>query len=94
MQMTLDAAAYVDECRRRRNLTDSMALRIWIDADDLTLKTAFVERPAEGDESVVLWNVRVFVAADLAEALEDSLLELDSTGPTRLVVVTRERVWA
>jgi hypothetical protein len=95
MELTLDAAAHIDEYRRRLNLPDSCGLRIDITDDATGFRTAFTQGPEPDDEIVSFWGTQVYVAPALVDALDDLVLAVDEqTDPVRLVLRAGHTLYA
>jgi hypothetical protein len=93
LEMTLDAATFVDDTRRRFELPDSAGLRIWMDPDtaESTYHVGFTTKPSISDEVVEQWGARVFVAIELSEVLRGQMLDLDeAASPPRLYLRDQE----
>ena len=92
MELTLEAAANVDEHRRRLRLPESHGLRIRLSDDRTAFETSFTAGPDAGDEVVSFWGTQVYVAPELTDALRDHALVVDDDAvPARLVLRARER---
>jgi Fe-S cluster assembly iron-binding protein IscA len=79
LEVSANAATYVDAIRRRFELPASTGLRIWIDrAADSNVKVGFSDRPGTDDEVVESAGGRIFVAAELADALDGHTLDVQT----------------
>lgn len=90
LDLSLGAAAYVDEARRQFDLPDSAGLRIWIEEADDTdspFHVAFASAPHASDDVVEKWGARVFVSSEVSHVLDEQLLDLDDDSePPHLVL--------
>jgi hypothetical protein len=95
MELSLEAAAHIDEHRRRLHLPETYGLRIDLTEDGGSLRTTFTDGPAAGDEVVSFWGAQVFLAPALVDALLGLVLLVDEHAePVRLVLRPYEVVHA
>jgi Fe-S cluster assembly iron-binding protein IscA len=90
LELSLGAAAYVDEARRHFDLPESAGLRIWVDDPqkaESPFHVGFTNAPDASDEVVERWGARVFIASELSHALTEQVLDIDDdTEPPHLVL--------
>ena len=87
LDLSLDAATYVDHVRRRLELPDSAGLRFWVADDAEPFQVGFAEAPADEDDVIERFGARVFVAQELALAFMTHALDVDAgSDPPNLVL--------
>jgi Fe-S cluster assembly iron-binding protein IscA len=90
LRLTNDASAAVADMRTERGLSEEYGLRLYTATSDdgqRAIRLEFVETPRKGDEVADADNARVFVARELADALDGRVLDVtqDDADP-RLVL--------
>jgi hypothetical protein len=89
LDLSLDAAAYVDHVRRRLELPESAGLRFWVGTGDDSepFQVGFAAAPADEDDVIERGGARVFVAPELALAFMTHALDVDAhSNPPNLVL--------
>ncbi|HEX6311992.1 MAG TPA: hypothetical protein VF152_10230 [Acidimicrobiia bacterium] len=90
LQITPEATGVVRAMREERGIPDEYGLRVYSDSTDdgqQAIRLGFADEPFEGDQVTEGESARVFVSPDLAEALEDIVIDVDQAGEeTRLVL--------
>ena len=86
LQVTDRAAEILEQERAGRGVPDSFGLRVRQDGSNSTsmLHLEFTEEPVPGDQIGETNGVRLFVAADIADALADHAI--DAAEDTGLVI--------
>ena len=88
LQLTTEAARHLISLRRERGVSDTAGARFVGRGGRVGL--TFAPRPAEGDRVVEDQSIKVFVAADIAEAMDQSIIDArDENGVTGLVIRKR-----
>lgn len=79
LQVSSSAASMLANVRVQRGLADDVGIRISAapatDGNGTNLRLGFVEAPLEGDQVTETEGTRVFVAPELAEALDTAMLD-------------------
>jgi Fe-S cluster assembly iron-binding protein IscA len=90
LQLTPEANGVVRAMREERGIPDEYGLRVYSDSTDdgqQAIRLGFADEPFEGDKVTEDEAARVFVSPDLAEALDDIVIDVDQAGEeTRLVL--------
>jgi Fe-S cluster assembly iron-binding protein IscA len=93
LQITPEATGVVRAMREERGIPDEYGLRVYSDTTDdgqQAIRLGFADEPFEGDqitEAPADENTKVFVSPDLADALDDIVIDVDEAGTeTRLVL--------
>jgi Fe-S cluster assembly iron-binding protein IscA len=82
LQVTESAARVVEETRSAGEVPDTYGLRVFAQADDTgqpALALAFAEEPGEDDQVIEQGGTEIYVAPELAEPLQDSVLDVQDT---------------
>jgi Fe-S cluster assembly iron-binding protein IscA len=94
LQVTHDAAALLAELRRGRRVPETYGLRVFAESSEpgaVTIGIGFSEAPAEGDQVSEHEGLKLFVASDLAEPLQDAAIDVvGDDGTARLVFRPQE----
>lgn len=97
-ELTSRAAAALADARARKGLADKTAIRISASksgngssATQRGYQLRFASRPAPDDLMVEQAGTKVFLAADLAEPLEASVLDMVDTERGKRLVLRRRR---
>ncbi|MGH2427845.1 MAG: hypothetical protein ACRDGV_02990 [Candidatus Limnocylindria bacterium] len=89
LQITNGAAALLTELRRGQDVPDEYGLRIFpeaADAGEVTIGLGFADAPAAGDQVTEQEGMKVFVAPQLAEPLDNAMIDVaQQDGASRLV---------
>ena len=90
LEITHDAATLLTEIRRGQDVPDSYGLRVFPESTEpgeVTIGLGFTDEPAPDDEVTEQDGMRVFVARELAEPLEDAAIDTTpgTNGASRLV---------
>jgi hypothetical protein len=96
LQITPEATGVVRAMREERGIPDEYGLRVYSDTTDdgqQAIRLGFADEPFEGDQvneggaGAAEEATRVFVSPDLAEALDDIVIDVDEAeAETRLVL--------
>jgi Fe-S cluster assembly iron-binding protein IscA len=90
LQITPEATGVVRAMREERGIPEDYGLRVYSDSTDdgqQAIRLGFADEPFEGDQVNEGDAAKVFVSPDLAEALEDIVIDVDQAGEeTRLVL--------
>lgn len=94
LQVTSRAASTLTGARAQQGLPDHFGVRIFASATATPdMKSAyrfgFVEEPAAGDQVTEAEGTRVFVASEVADSLENAVLDTEDTGS--LIVMPQNR---
>jgi Fe-S cluster assembly iron-binding protein IscA len=88
LQLTSDAARYLINVRRERGISDKSGARFVGRPGRVGL--TFAAAPEDGDRVVEVDGIKAFVAGEIAEALDESVIDaLEEDGKTTLVVRKR-----
>lgn len=89
LQITHGAAALLTELRKGQEVPASYGLRVYpeqVEQDQLTIGLGFTDTPAEGDQVTETDGLKVFVAPELAEPLDNTAIDVaQQDGASRLV---------
>lgn len=92
LQITPEATGVVRAMREERGIPDEYGLRVYSDTTDdgqQAIRLGFADEPFEGDQvnEGAAESTRVFVSPDLADALDEIVIDVDQAGAeTRLVL--------
>ena len=92
LAITPEATVLVGAIRDQQRLPDTYGLRLYAGASDdgqRALHIGFTEEPAAGDEVTEGEGARVFVASEIAPALSDMVLDVESSGEEPRLVLHR-----
>jgi Fe-S cluster assembly iron-binding protein IscA len=80
LQMTSAAAAVVKSARERQDISEHYGLRVALKRSgrDAGIHLRFANDPLDGDQVIEIDGLRVFVADELAEALDRQLIDARS----------------
>lgn len=89
LQITHGAATFLSELRRGQDMPETYGLRVFpesIEPGEVTIGLGFTDTPLEGDQVTEQGGLRVFVASELAEPLEDAAIDVTGdNGSPRIV---------
>jgi Fe-S cluster assembly iron-binding protein IscA len=90
LQITHDAAELITALRRGQDVPDDHGLRIYAEASEpgeITVALGFTDSPAAGDQVTEQDGLKVFVAPEVAEPLQDAAIDVTPAddGAQRLV---------
>jgi Fe-S cluster assembly iron-binding protein IscA len=90
LQVTSSAASTLAGARAQQGLPDHFGVRISASATATpdtksTYKFGFVEEPESNDQVAEAEGTRVFVAPEVADSLENAVLDIEETG--RLILM-------
>lgn len=89
LQITQGAAALLSELRQGQDVPEDYGLRVFPETNqpgEVTIGLGFTDQPAAGDQVAEQEGMKVFVAQELAEPLEDAAIDVtDEGGESRLV---------
>lgn len=90
LQITHDAAQLLTELRRGQELPEDHGLRVFAETSEpgeVTIGLGFADAPAQGDQVSEQEGLKVFVAPELADPLEDAAIDVTpgDDGVQRLV---------
>ena len=89
LQITHDAATFLSELRRGHDMPDTYGLRVFPESTapgEVSIGLGFTDTPLEGDHVTEQDGLRVFVAPELAEPLEDAEIDVAGEGGTPRIV--------
>jgi Fe-S cluster assembly iron-binding protein IscA len=89
LKLTNDASATVADMRTERGLSEDYGLRLYVAAsgeNGRSIHLEFVEAPRDGDEVAESGDERVFVAHELADALDGRVLDATDAAVPQLVL--------
>ena len=89
LQITRDAATFLSELRRGHDMPDTYGLRVFPESTapgEVSIGLGFTDVPLEGDHVTEQDGLRVFVAPELAEPLEDAEIDVAGEGGTPRIV--------
>lgn len=94
LEVTSGAASTLAGARAEQGLPDHFGVRIYADTTAspdtrTTYQFGFVEEPGAYDQVAEAEGTRVFVAPEVADSLENALLDAGDTG--RLILTPRNR---
>ena len=81
LQITPDAATFLSELRRDHDMPETYGLRVFPESTapgEVSIGLGFTDDPLDGDQVTEQDGLRVFVAPELAEPLDDA--EIDVAG--------------
>ena len=94
LQITNGAAALLTEIRRSSDVPEDYGLRIFPEQSgqgDVSVSLGFTDRPVEGDQVTEQQGLRVFIAPELAQPLDQAAIDVtDEDGAERLVFRPQE----
>ena len=91
LEVSMKAATYVDEVRRRFELPATAGLRVWMEqSPEAAVRVGLSEEPDVDDDVVEAFGARVFVAGNLADALDGHVLDVDVAAEPPHLVLRRE----
>lgn len=81
LTLTSSAADVVSAVKERENVPDGYGLRVFAQqgADGTSVRLAFAEEPGSDDHVAESQGQRLFVSPELAEPLNDSVLDAQET---------------
>lgn len=89
LEITHPAAELLTEIRRGQEVPETYGLRVFPEATtpgEVTIGLGFAESPADGDQVTEQDGMKVFVAPELAEPLENAAIDVTGeNGTPRLV---------
>ena len=89
LQITHGAATFLSELRRGNDVPDTYGLRVFPEPtgpDEVSIGLGFTDSPVEGDQITEREGLRVFVAPELAEPLENAEIDVAGDGGTPRIV--------
>jgi Fe-S cluster assembly iron-binding protein IscA len=96
LQITHGAATFLSELRRGNDMPDTYGLRVFPESTapgEVSIGLGFTDTPEEGDHVTERDGLRVFVAPELADPLEDAEIDVSGdTGTPRIVFRPREAI--
>ena len=94
LQITHGAASLLTELRRGQDVPETFGLRVFPESTEpgeVTIGLGFTDSPAAGDEVTEQDGMKVFVAQELAEPLQDAAIDItEEGGAERLVFRPQE----
>ena len=90
LQISVDAIDIVDTMRAQRDIPSEFGLRVYADRGEggrQAVRLGFAEEPAEGDEVSESSGLRLFVAAELKDALSNTVIDVDTSGADARLVL-------
>ncbi len=89
LQITHGAASLLTELRRGQDVPETYGLRVFPESNEpgeVTIGLGFTDAPAAGDQVTEQDGMKVFVAPELAEPLQDAAIDVTKAdGAERLV---------
>ena len=89
LEITRGAAALLTELRQGQDVPAEYGLRVFPETSEpgeVTIGLGFTDTPHEGDQVTEQAGLRVFVASELAEPLEDAAIDVTGdNGSPRIV---------
>jgi Fe-S cluster assembly iron-binding protein IscA len=89
LQITHGAATFLSELRRGQDMPDTYGLRVFPESTapgEVSIGLGFTDTPHEGDLVSEQGGMRVFVASELAEPLEDAAIDVTGDNGTPRIV--------
>ncbi len=89
LQITHDAATFLSELRRGHDMPDTYGLRVFPESTapgEVSIGLGFTDTPLEGDHVTEQDGLRVFVAPELAEPLDDAQIDVAGESGTPRIV--------
>lgn len=89
LQITPDAATFLSELRRGHDMPDTYGLRVFPESTapgEVSIGLGFTDTPLDGDQVTEQDGLRVFVAPELAEPLDDAEIDVAGENGTPRIV--------
>lgn len=89
LQITHGAATFLSELRRGHDVPETYGLRVFPESTapgEVSIGLGFTDTPLEGDHVTERDGLRVFVAPELAEPLEDAEIDVAGENGTPRIV--------
>ena len=89
LQITRDAASFLAELRRGHDMPDTYGLRVFPESTapgEVSIGLGFTDTPLDGDQVTEQDGLRVFVAPELAEPLDDAEIDVSGEAGTPRIV--------
>ncbi len=89
LQITRGAATFLSELRRGHEMPDTYGLRVFPESTapgEVSIGLGFTDTPLEGDHVTEQDGLRVFVAPELAQPLDDAQIDVAGEGGTPRIV--------
>jgi Fe-S cluster assembly iron-binding protein IscA len=96
LQITQGAATFLSELRRGHDMPDTYGLRVFPESTapgEVSIGLGFTDTPREGDQVTEQDGLRIFVAPELAQPLDEAQIDVARKGGTPRIVF-RQRVGA
>ena len=94
LQITPDAATFLSELRRGHDMPDTYGLRVFPESTasgKVSIGLGFTDDPLDGDQVTEQDGLRVFVAPELAEPLDDAEIDVAAEDGTSRIVFRPQR---
>ena len=94
LQITPDAATFLSELRRGHDMPDTYGLRVFPESTapgEVSIGLGFTDDPLDGDQVTEQDGLRVFVAPELAEPLDDAEIDVAGDNGTPRIVFRPQR---
>jgi Fe-S cluster assembly iron-binding protein IscA len=96
LQITHGAATFLSDLRRVNDMPDTYGLRVFPETTapgEVSIGLGFTDTPEEGDHVTERDGLRVFVAPELAEPLDDAEIDVSGdNGTPRIVFRPRDEL--
>ena len=94
LEITPAASDVVQNLREQRGLPDGCGLRVYANTDEgensqRAVRLGFADEPFAGDQVAEQDGERVFVAPEVADLLDGSILDVDGSGDDAKLVLHR-----
>jgi Fe-S cluster assembly iron-binding protein IscA len=89
LQITPDAATFLSELRRGHDMPDTYGLRVFPESTapgEVSIGLGFTDTPLDGDQVTEQDGLRVFVAPELAQPLDDAEIDVAGEDGTSRIV--------
>ena len=93
LQITRDAATFLSELRRGHDMPDTYGLRVFPESTpgEVSIGLGFTDTPLDGDHVTEQDGLRVFVAPELAEPLNEAEIDVATENGTPRIVFRPQR---
>ena len=94
LQITPDAATFLSDLRRGHDMPDTYGLRVFPESTapgEVSIGLGFTDDPLDGDQVTEQDGLRVFVAPELAEPLDDAEIDVAAEDGTSRIVFRPQR---